>query len=86
MLDTGGGARQFVDDARAFALIAVHHKGLHQGRRDGQPRTPELLSEGRDGLVRDRRRVPNRLHQLLRELIAGGVPAGLNPAQAAAAL
>jgi transposase len=86
VLDTGGGSKTDTDDARSVALTALHHKGLHEVRYEDQSTILRLLSERRDDLVRERTRVLNRLHQLLRELIAGGVPTGLNAAQAAAAL
>lgn len=86
VLDTGGGRKTDADDARAVALTALRHKGLHAVRYEDQSTILRLLSERRDDLVRERTRVLNRLHQLLRELIAGGVPTGLNAAQAAAAL
>jgi transposase len=45
-----------------------------------------LLSERRDDLAHERTRLLNRLHQLLRELVPGGVPTGLTAIKAAAAL
>ena len=86
VLGTGGGRKTDADDARAVALTALRHKGLHAVRYEDQSTILRLLSERRDDLVRERTRVLNRLHQLLRALIAGGVPTGLNAAQAAAAL
>ncbi|QTJ64497.1 IS110 family transposase [Rhodococcus sp. ZPP] len=86
VLSTGGGRKTDPDDARAVALTALYHHGLHQVHREDQSTILRLLSERRDDLTREKTRVLNRLHQLLRELIPGGVPIGLSADKAGAAM
>lgn len=86
VLSTGGGRKTDPDDARAVALTALYHHGLHQVHRENQSTILRLLSERRDDLTRERTRVLNRLHQLLRELIPGGVPIVLSADKAGAAM
>lgn len=86
VLSTGGGRKTDPDDARAVALTAWYHHGLHQVHRENQSTILRLLSECRDDLTREKTRVLNRLHQLLRELIPGGVPIGLSADKAGAAM
>ena len=86
VLSTGGGRKTDPDDARAIALTELYHRDLHHVHREDQSTILRLLSERRDDLTRERTRVLNRLHQLLRELIPGGVPTGLSADKAAAAL
>ncbi|MCD5422445.1 IS110 family transposase [Rhodococcus pyridinivorans] len=86
VLSTGGGRKTDPDDARAVALTALYHRDLHRVHREDQSTILRLLSERRDDLTRERTRALNRLHQLLRELIPGGVPTGLSADKAAAAL
>ncbi|MBP1054592.1 hypothetical protein ACH49M_31970 [Rhodococcus qingshengii] len=40
VLDTGGGRKTDVDDARTVALTALRHKGLHAVRYEDQSRGP----------------------------------------------
>jgi transposase len=86
VLSTGGGRKTDPDDAYAVALAALHHKGLHAVHGEDQTTILRLLSERRDDLAHERARTLNRLHQLLRELIPGGVPLGLSAGKVAAAL
>ncbi|OBF80864.1 transposase [Mycobacterium sp. 852002-51759_SCH5129042] len=86
VLSTGGGRKTDPDDARAVALTALYHSGLHNVHPEDQTTILRLLSERREDLARERTRVLNRLHQLLRELIPGGVPTGLSADKAAAAM
>jgi transposase len=86
VLSTGGGRKTDPDDAYSVALTALYHKGLHVVHREDQTTILRLLSERRDDLAHERARVLNRLHQLIRELIPGGVALGLSADKAAAAL
>ena len=47
VLDTGGGRKTDADDARAVALTALRHKGLHAVRYEDQSTILRLLSERR---------------------------------------
>jgi transposase len=86
VLSTGGGRKTDPDDARVVALAALYHRGLHHVHHEDQSTILRLLSERRDGRTRERTRVLNRLHQLLRELNPGGVSTGLSADKATAAL
>ena len=65
-------------------MVAQHHRRLHPVRAEGHSIVLRLLSERRDDLAEERTRTANRLHALLRDLIAGGAKRNLTAEQAAA--
>ena len=67
-------------------MVAQHHRRLHPVRAEGHSIVLRLLSERRDDLTEERTRTANRLHALLRDLIAGGAKRNLTAEQAAALL
>jgi transposase len=86
VLATGGGHKTDPQDALAVGLAALHHQGLHRVIAEDQDSVLCLLTQQRDVLKSERTRLLNRLHQLFRELLDGGVPTGLTLARARAAL
>jgi transposase len=76
--NAGGGTRKTdVADAASVAHAAIRHQRLrHVVAENDHPRL-RLLSERRDDLARERVRLLNRPHVLLRDLIPGG--AALDP-------
>ncbi|WP_424347639.1 IS110 family transposase [Kocuria sp. CH-021] len=86
VLHTGGGRKTDAADTRAVGWAAQHHEGLRPVAAEDHAEILNLLTHARDGLKGDRTRALNRLHDLLRNLIAGGVPRGLTSTRARAAL
>lgn len=83
LLQTGHGRKTDRDDAVSVALVALHHPGLRRVEAEDHAVIMRLLSDRRDELVSERRRVINRLHRHLRDLIAGGAPRELSADTAA---
>ena len=82
-LDTGQGRKTDAVDAHSVATVALRTAGLrelHAG--DGDVGALRVLADRRDELSRTRAATLNRLHRLLAELISGGAPRHLSPAQA----
>ena len=86
LLNTGHARKTDPIDAAAVAMVAQHHRRLHPVRAEGHSVVLRLLSERRDDLTEERTRTANRLHALLRDLIAGGAKRNLTAEQAAALL
>lgn len=86
VLNTGGGRKSDPADAQAVALAALHHHRLHRVEPEDQNSILDLLTQQRDALKDERTRILNRLHQIFRDLIEGGVPTGLTLARARAAM
>lgn len=86
VLHTGGGRKTDAADARAVGWAAQHHQGLQRVAVEDHAEILGLLTHQRDALKGERTRALNRLHDLLRDLIPGGVPRGLNLTKAKAAL
>jgi transposase len=87
LLSTGGGRKSDNHDAHAVAQVALHqHDRLRVITVEDQTVILRLLSERRDDLTRERTRLLNRLHQLLRELIPGGAELHLSSDKAATLL
>jgi len=86
LLNTGHARKTDPIDAAAVAMVAQHHRRLHPVRAEGHSVVLRLLSERRDDLAEERTRTANRLHALLRDLIAGGAKRNLTAEQAAALL
>ena len=86
LLNTGHARKTDSIDAAAVAMVAQHHRRLHPVRAEDHSVVLRLLSERRDDLAGERTRTANRLHALLRDLIAGGAKRNLTAEQAAALL
>jgi transposase len=86
LLSTGGGRKSDASDAASVARVAVHRHRLAAVQAEDQSTILRLLSEHRDDLVAERTRILNRLHALLRELVAGGAATGLSADKVAALL
>lgn len=83
---TGHGNKTDPSDAVAIARAAIHSRHLRQVRRDDEHVTLKLWSDRRGELISQRTRTVCRLHRLLRELIPGGAPRGINAQRAEALL
>lgn len=70
----------------AVAAVAVHHPPLRLVRAEDHSVGLRLLSDRRDDLAEERTRTVNRLHALLRDLIAGGAKRNLTATHAAGLL
>lgn len=89
LLDTGGTRKTDTADAASVAHAAMRHQRpgrLRQVAAEDHHTRLRLLSERRDDLARERVRLLNQLHALLRDLIAGGAPLDLTADKAAALL
>jgi transposase len=79
LLDRGHGRKTDPADARSVALVALRRRRLPQvAREDDVAGVLRLLADRRDELNQERRRANNRLHRLLRDLVAGGAPTPLS--------
>jgi hypothetical protein len=75
LVDHGHGRKTDQADARSVALVALRTPTLTLvGVEDDLPAVVRLLTDRRDELNQERRRVTNRL---LRDLVAGGAPTPL---------
>ncbi|MET8354695.1 IS110 family transposase [Micromonospora sp. NPDC005206] len=86
LLDTGGTRKTDAADAASVAHAALRHKRLRPVAAENDHTRLRLLSERRDDLARERVRLLNRLHVLLRDLIPGGAALDLTADKAAALL
>ncbi|MCH8572158.1 IS110 family transposase [Nesterenkonia sp. AY15] len=86
VLHAGGGRKTDAADARAVGWVAQHHEGLRSVATEDHAEILDLLTRQRDGLQGERTRALNRLHDLFRDLIPGGVPRGLTLTRGRAAL
>lgn len=86
LLDTGGTRKTDAADAASVAHAALRHKRLRPVAAENDNTRLRLLSERRDDLARERVRLLNRLHVLLRDLIPGGAALDLTADKAAALL
>lgn len=82
LLDAGNNRKTDRIDARAVAVVAAQRPSLSIVTADAHDRVLRLLADRRDDLTRERRRIINRLHRHLRDLIPGGAPAHLATATA----
>jgi transposase len=83
LLDTGGTRKTDPADAASVAHAAMRQQRLRQVVAEDQHTRLRLLSERRDDLARERVRLLNRLHVLLRDLIPGGAATDLTADKAA---
>jgi transposase len=68
------------------AAVAVHHRRLRLVRAEDPSVGLRLLSDRRDDLTEERTCTANRLHALLRDLVAGGAKRNLIATHAAGLL
>jgi transposase len=86
LLDTGGTRKTDTVDATSVAHAAIRHQRLRQVAAEDHHTRLRLLSERRDDLARERVRLLNHLHAVLRDLIPGGAPLDLTAEKAAVLL
>jgi transposase len=85
LLARGHGRKTDGIDAASVARVAQSQPDLRRVGPEDQSVVLRLLSDRRDELTGERRRAVNRLHRILRDLLAGGAPTELS-AEAAARL
>lgn len=83
LLHTGHGRKTDHIDALSVAAVALHRPDVRTVTADDHTTILRLLSARRDELTQERRRTVNRLHRLLRDLVAGGAPRELSADAAA---
>ena len=83
VLSSGNARKNDELDALATALAAWRNEQLPTVDPEAESEVLRLLSERREDLVAERTRALNRLHGLLRDLVAGGVPGTLSTQRAA---
>jgi transposase len=84
LLDRGHGRKTDQTDARSVAMVALRtHRLPPVAGEDDVAGVLRLLADRRDELNQERRRVTNRLHRLLRDLLPGGAPTPLTAPTAA---
>jgi transposase len=83
VLSTGNARKNDGLDALATALAASRNERLAAFDAEPASETMRLLSERREDLVAERTRALNRLHELLRDLLPGGVTGKLSADRAA---
>lgn len=86
LLNSGHARKTDALDAASVAAVAVHHPRLRLVCAEGHSVGLRLLSDRRDDLAEERTRTVNRLHALLRDLIAGGAKRNLTATHAASLL
>jgi transposase len=83
LLARGHGRKTDGIDAASVARVAQSQADLRRVGPEDQSAVLRLLSDRRDELTGERRRVVNRLHRLLRDLRPGGAPTELSTEAAA---
>jgi transposase len=78
LLAPGHGRKTDGIDATSVARVAQSQPVLRRVGPEDHSAVLRLLSDRRDELTGERRRVVNRLHRLLRDLHPGGAPTGLS--------
>jgi transposase len=78
ILDRGHGRKTDGIDAASVARVAQRQSDLRRVGPEDYTAVLRLLSDRRDELTAERRRVVNRLHRLLRDLHPGGAPTELS--------
>jgi transposase len=86
LLDSGHGRKTDGLDAVSIALTAQRRTDLPAVAAEDHTAVLRMLSDRRDDLNQERRRVVNRLHRILRDLVNGGAPRELSAATAATML
>ena len=82
LLATGNINKNDPNDARSVAVAALRSAGVREVRRDDHATVLKVWSKRYRDLGRARTQVACRLHQVLCELIPGGVPGEITAAQA----
>lgn len=82
LLGRGHGRKTDGIDARSVATVAQSQPDLRRVGPENHSAVLRRLSDRRDELTQERRRVVNRLHRLLRDLRPGGAPTELSAARA----
>jgi transposase len=83
LLARGHGRKTDGIDAASVARVAQSQPDLRRVGPEDRSGVLRLLSDRRDELAQERRRVVNRLHRLLRDLRPGGAPTELSTEAAA---
>jgi transposase len=83
LLATGDINKNDPNDARSVAVAALRSAGVREARRDDHAAVLKVWSKRYQDLGRARTQVACRLHQVLCELIPGGVPGEITAGQAA---
>jgi transposase len=83
LLATGNINKNDPNDARSVAVAALRSAGVREVRRDDHAAVLKVWSKRYQDLGRARTQVACRLHQVLCELIPGGVPGQITAGQAA---
>jgi len=86
LLDASRKDKTDAHDARSAAIVALRHRALRPVAAEDHRQVLRLLARRHHQLVAARTRSVCRLHTVLAELIAGGLPANLSAAQARLAL
>jgi transposase len=82
LLATGNINKNDPNDARSVAVAALRSAGVREARRDDHAAVLKLWSKRYKDLGRARNRVACRLHQVLCELVPGGLPGEIYAGQA----
>jgi transposase len=82
LLATGNTGKNDPNDARSVAVAALRSAGVREARRDDHAAVLKVWSKRYQDLGQARTQVACRLHQVLCELIPGGVPGKLTAGQA----
>ena len=82
LLATGDVSKNDPNDARSVAVAALRSAQVRQARRDDHAAVLKVWSKRQEDLGRARTQVACRLHQVLCELIPGGVPGEITAGQA----
>src|SRR6266487_2148264 len=83
LLATGDVNKNDPNDARSVAVAALRSAGVREVRRDDHAAVLKVWSKRHQDLGQARTQVACRLHQVLCELIPGGVPGQITAGQAA---
>ncbi len=82
LLGTGRSNKNDPNDARSVAIAAMRAPNLGGVERSDHAGVLRLLAKRNLDLGRSRNRTANRLHALLAELVAGGIPSEINASSA----
>src|SRR5437763_5395009 len=82
LLATGDINKNDPNDARSVAVAALRSAGVRQARRDDHAAVLKVWAKRHQDLAQARTQVACRLHQVLCELIPGGVPGQITAGQA----
>ena len=82
LLATGNVSKNDPDDARSVAVAALRSAAVRQVRQDDHAAVLKVRAERHRDLGRARTQVACRLHQVLCELVPGGVPGQITAGQA----